>query len=80
MEKTTQIIYNTLQQKYNITIGKSELSKILGVSESYINKCLMQGKGIPNYKKLGNSKNSKVIWNLSDVSDFIYNTTKVYHC
>ena len=78
MTTNTQIIYESLLKIYNITIGKAELSSILNVSISYINKCLMKGTGIPNYKKLGNAKNSKVVWNLVDVSEYLADTTKVY--
>ena len=79
MDINTQTIYTSLTETYNITIGKLELSKILNVSVSYINKCIMLGKGIPNYKKLGTSKSSKIIFNLVDVSTFLSDTTKVYH-
>ena len=78
MELNTQKIYETLVTSYNITIGKDELAQILNVSVSYINKCIMQGKGIPNYKKLSSARNAKIIWNLADVADYITDTTKMY--
>jgi nucleoid DNA-binding protein len=74
-----EIIYKTLLDKYNITITKKELAQILSSSISFIDKCIMKGENIPNFKKLGNSKNSKIIFNLMDVVDFLTNTTRVYH-
>ena len=79
LEENKKVIYESLLQKYNITIGKKDLSEILEVSVSYIDKAIMRGNGIPNYKKLGSSKNAKVVFNLLDVSDYICDTTKVYY-
>jgi len=78
MKNNKELIFNSLKEKYNITIGKLELSKILNVSVSYINKCIMKGTGVPNYKKLGTSKNSKVLWNLADVSEYLADTIQMY--
>ena len=74
-----EMIYNSLKEKYNITVTKKQLAEILSSSISFIDKCIMKGENIPNYKKLGSSKNSKVIFTLTDVADFLCNTTKVYH-
>ena len=79
LDENKKVIYESLQKKYNITIGKKELSEILDVSQSYIDKAIMRGDGIPNYKKLGSSKNAKVVFNLLDIADYITNTTKVYY-
>ncbi|MCK5111176.1 MAG: hypothetical protein KAQ94_06615 [Arcobacteraceae bacterium] len=75
-----EMIFKSLRDKYNITVTKKELAQILSSSVSFIDKCIMKGENIPNYKKLGNSQNSKIIFNLADVVDYICNTTKVYHC
>ncbi len=74
-----EIIFNSLRDKYNITIGKKELAEILSSSVSFIDKCLMRGENIPNYKRLSSSKNSKIIFNLADVVDYICSTTKIYN-
>jgi len=73
-----EIIYNSLLENYNITITKKDLAKILSSSISFIDKCIMTGENIPDYKKLGSSKNSKVIFNIMDVADFLSDTTKIY--
>jgi len=79
LEENKLVIYESLLQKYNITIGKKELSEILGTSVSFIDKAIMSGNDIPNYKKLGSSKNAKVVFNLLDVADYIVDTTKTYY-
>ena len=79
LDENKKVIYESLLQKYNITIGKKELSEILGTSVSFIDKAIMSGNGIPNYKKLGSSKNAKVVFNLLDVASYLGNTTKTYY-
>jgi hypothetical protein len=76
--ENTNIIYNSLRENYNITITKKDLANILSSSVSFIDKCIMKGQNLPNYKKLGSSKNSKVIFNLWDVAEFLTATTKIY--
>ena len=76
--ENTNIIFNSLKEKYNITITKKDLAQILSSSVSFIDKCIMKGQNIPNFKKLGSRRNSKVIFNLWDVADFLTTTTRVY--
>ena len=73
MEKT-QMILSLLEKKYNTTIVKKELAEILSCSISYIDKCLMSGKNIPDYKRLGTSK---IVFNLVDVAVYLADTTIV---
>ena len=76
--ENTNIIYNSLRENYNITITKKDLANILSSSVSFIDKCMMKGQNLPNYKKLGSSKNSKIIFNLWDVAEFLTATTRIY--
>ncbi len=48
----------------------------MGVSTSYIAKSLARGYGVPNYKKLGTASNSKVVFNIFNIADFLSNSTK----
>lgn len=77
--KSEDKLFCSLRERYNITITKKELAEILSSSVSFIDKCIMNGKNIPDFKKLGESKNAKVIFNLVDVAKFLAKTTKVYH-
>lgn len=70
-------IYQELRNKYKrMTISKSEMSNELGISNSTLDLYISKGIGLPNYKKLGTAKNSKVIFNLLDVAEFLANTIK----
>jgi len=76
--ENTNIIFNSLKEEYNITITKKDLAQILSSSISFIDKCIMRGQNIPNFKKLGSSRNTKVIFNLWDVAEFLTTTTRIY--
>ena len=74
----SQYLFEMLNNKYHrITISKVELASELGIGLSTLNKYLAQGIGLPNYKKVGTAKNSRVLFNISDVADFLADTTKV---
>ncbi len=58
------------------TINKRELAIEMGVSTSTIDLYMSKGIGIPNYKKLGTAKNSKVVFNIIDVAEYLTQTIK----
>jgi len=73
-----EAIYQDLLNRYNkIAISKKELAHELGVSVSTINNCICQGYGIPEYNKLGNASNARVIFPIIAVAKFLSNTIKV---
>lgn len=59
-----------------VLFNKLDLSRLMGVSISYIDKSLARGYGIPNYKKLGHLSNSKILFPINDVAEFLSATTK----
>lgn len=77
MNQQQELIYNDLKTRYKkSTLSKAEMANELGVSYSTIDGYIARGFGIPNYKKLGKSKNAKVIFNIIDVSEFLSQTIK----
>lgn len=72
-------LYQYLAKKYKrAVISKSEMADELGISSSTLDLYIAKGTGLPNYKKLGKAKNSKVVFSLFDVADFLTNTIKTY--
>lgn len=70
-------IYNDLKDRYGkATLSKKEMANELGISYSGIDNMIAKGYGIPSYKKLGNKKNSKVVFNIVDISLFLSQTIK----
>ena len=68
-------LYEYLAKKYDtVVLSKEQLREELGVGKSTMDRYICQNVGIPPYKKLGNSKNSKVVFNILDVAKFLDNT------
>ncbi len=77
MNEQTQLIYNDLKTRYKkATLSKKEMACELGISYSTIDNYIAKGYGIPNYKKLGIAKNSKVVFNIIDVASYLADTIK----
>ena len=74
----SKIILEDLTTRYKkSTLTKQELSNELGVSVSSINSYIVKGEGIPEYVKVGNGKNGKVLFPIVNVVDYLSNTIKV---
>ena len=73
----SQTIHKDLSTKYGETLTKRELSEVLKVSVSSINNYIVKGEGIPEYIKMGTSRNSKVLFPVVNVVDYLSNTVKV---
>ncbi len=79
MCEKTEEIYNYLYSKYKkATIGKKEMATELGISPSTLDLYISRGMGIPEYRKLGEAKNSKVIWTLHSLAYFLTDTIKTH--
>lgn len=77
MTNISQIIRNDLLSKYGkSTISKIELANEMGIGLSTLNKYLSEGIGLPEYKKVGTSKNSRVLFPIQAVAEFLADTTK----
>ena len=70
-------IFDDLYNKYGfLVISKKELAKEMGIGLSTLSRYIKEGMGLPPYKKLGESKNSKVVFNLRDVASFLSETVR----
>ena len=73
-----EAIYQDLLNRYKkVALNKEELSHELGISVSALNNCIVQGYGLPEYKKLGNAKNARVIFTIVCIAKYLSNTVKV---
>ena len=74
---TKKTLVEQLFQLYKkVVFTRLDLAKLMDVSISYIAKSIARGYGVPNYKRLGNKQNSKVIFNINDVAEFLADTTQ----
>ena len=73
-----ETIHQNLNDKYDkATLTKKELAHELGMSVSSINTYICKGEGIPEYIKVGNAKNGKVLFPIVNVVNYLSNTYAV---
>jgi len=73
-----EAIYQTLLKKYGKSaIGKKELAYELNIGVSTLSKRMTEGMNLPNYRKIGDAKNARVIFPIIDVAEFLSDTVKV---
>ena len=72
-----QKLEELLVTQYGITLTKKNLSEVLHISVSSINNYIVKGSGLPNYTKIGTSKNGTVLFPVINVVDYLSNTIKV---
>lgn len=78
MNKQTQLIYNDLRTRYKkASLSKAETANELGVSIATLDRYIKKAYGVPPYKKLGNAKNGRLIFNIIDVAEYLSQTIKV---
>ena len=72
-----ELILNELKERYGkATLSKAELAHEMGVSYSTIDNYIRLGYGVPDFKKIGKSKNGKILFTIVDVALFLSQTTK----
>ncbi len=75
LQTNEEKLYQYLIKKYNkMVLNKLELSKELGVSKSTIDHAVIKNEAVPPFKKMGSSKNARVVFNIVDVAKFLDNT------
>lgn len=73
-----ETILQDLQNRYKKSVlNKKELAYELGVSESAINNYICQGVAIPEYRKIGNAKNARVVFPIINIASYLSNTVRV---
>lgn len=73
-----QTILQDLQNRYKkAVLNKKELAYELGVSVSAINNYISQGVAIPQYKKVGDAKNARVVFPIINIASYLSNTVRV---
>lgn len=66
------LYFESLKSEYKtLMLSKKELSKVLGISESTINLYLSKNINLPDYKKMADGKNSRVMFPLINVAQFL---------
>lgn len=70
--QTAQAIFNDLvAEGYSTQVTKREYADIARCSISTVDHYLGRGYGLPPYRKVGNSRNAKVLFSLRDIAEFL---------
>jgi len=56
---------------------KKELAGELGIAVSTLNNYMAKGSGIPRYRRMGDARNSKVVFPIIEVAKFLSDTVEV---
>ena len=75
LDPEAQRIYNELRMEYGIHATKKEYAKIIKSSLSTVDHYLSKGYGIPSHIKLGTKQNSKVLFLVRDIAEFLAERT-----
>ncbi len=76
MNEEAKFIFDQLRADgYPLFINKKQYAEIVGLSVHSIDSYITRGINLPNYKKLGEAKNAKVVFNLKDVAEFLASRT-----
>ena len=74
-EEAIVIYSELLSQGYGLMVDKKDYAKIVKSSTSSIDNYMSKGYGCPDYKKLGNAKNAKVLFSLIDIANYLASQT-----
>ena len=78
MTYINKMILEQLTGKYSKAVmNKIEVAYELDISVHTLNNWIVDGHGIPEYKKLGTAKNSRVVFPIICVAEFLSQTIKV---
>jgi len=78
MKDLKEQIQKDLTNRYRRSVlSKQELAKEMGIGLSTLNKYMSQNLGIPPYKKVGTTKNSRILFPIPAVAEFLADTVKV---
>ncbi|WP_207561657.1 hypothetical protein [Sulfurimonas aquatica] len=71
-----EALYSELKAEgYPLLISKKQYATISGCSLSTVDNQIKLGYGLPNYKKMGDAKNAKVMFSLISVANFFASKT-----
>lgn len=60
------------QYKEHIMLDRKQTAKLLGVGVSTLDLRIAQGRDIPRYIKMGDAKNSRIAFAITDIAMYIF--------
>ncbi len=70
-DEATEIYQELKAEGYKDRINKKNYASIIGVSVAAVNNCISKKTGVPEFIKMGDTAQSRVMFRLKDVALFL---------
>ncbi|MFA7022292.1 hypothetical protein AAW30_01869 [Arcobacter porcinus] len=67
-----------LKRDYGYTLTKSQLARVINVSEQTITRRIEEGLNVPKYLRSGDGPKSSYIFPITEVADYLSNCIKIF--
>ena len=72
LEYKTLLEYISSQYKGKVVLGRKQTAAVLGIGISTLDLRISQGRDIPRYIKMGDAKNSRIAFAITDIAAYIF--------
>ncbi|QKF65171.1 hypothetical protein [Campylobacter corcagiensis] len=70
-EKTLQSLERQFPKRYSL--NRKETASVLGIAVSTLDIRIKEGRDVPTYQKIGSAKNSRLIFTLVSIAEYLTN-------
>ncbi|WP_148800312.1 helix-turn-helix transcriptional regulator [Campylobacter concisus] len=72
LEYKTLLEYISSQYKEKVVLDRKQTAAVLGIGISTLDLRISQGRNIPRYIKMGDAKNSRIAFAITDIAAYIF--------
>ncbi len=72
LEYKTLLEHISSQYKGKVVLDRKQTAAVLGIGISTLDLRISQGRDIPRYIKMGNAKNSRIAFAITDIAAYIF--------
>ena len=72
LEYKTLLEYISSQYKGKVVLDRKQTAGVLGIGVSTLDLRISQGRDIPRYIKMGDAKNSRIAFAITDIAAYIF--------
>ena len=72
VEYKTLLEYISSQYKGKVVLDRKQTAAVLGIGISTLDLRISQGRDIPRYIKMGDAKNSRIAFAITDIAAYIF--------
>ena len=72
VEYKTLLEHRSSQYKGKVVLDRKQTAAVLGIGVSTLDLRISQGRDIPRYIKMGDAKNSRIAFAITDIAAYIF--------